>query len=337
MTLQERIQAFINLGNYIAKRDDKLQQAIAQSEIYNPWFTKENIDFALDAWVDLLTEKKLQKWLSDYDFTKVFPPKTIGIVTAGNIPLVGMHDFVSVLISGHKILVKQSSNDKFLLPVLADFLIKNNQEFKDKITFTEDKLQNFNAVIATGSNNTARYFESYFEKYPHIIRKNRNAVAVLTGVESEVELEALGEDVFRYFGLGCRSVSKVFLPKGYDLNKIFASLFKHKDIVQHNKYKNNYDYNRAIYVMGGVPVLENGFALMKEDSGYASPIAVLYYEFYENLSLLKTRLQSDAEEIQCAVSQESSIENAVPFGKSQQPELWDYADGVDTMKFLLSL
>ncbi len=337
LNLQDRIDLLVQLGTILSKEgvnNELLATAVTQAEIHNPWFSRENILFALEAWGNLLTEDNLEHWLKPYDLSRV-EPKTVGMVTAGNIPLVGMHDFISVLITGHKALVKQSSNDRFLLPAMVEILKKIQPEIDDYITFTKHELKDFDVVIATGSNNTARYFQSYFDKYPHIIRKNRNAVAVVTGDETEGELEQLGEDIFRYYGLGCRSVSKIFVPDGYDLNKLFKAIYSQQDIIGHNKYKNNYDYNRAVYLMGGVPVLENGFVLFKEDAGYASPIAVLYYEYYKSLALLKTRLKTDAELIQCVVST-ASIDGAIPPGKAQKPELWDYADGVDTVEFLIS-
>lgn len=309
---------------------------IEEAVNYNPWFTKENVRFALQAWADALEEHNLRKCLSSYN-TKEQNPKTIALITAGNIPMVGFHDFLSVLMSGNKVLVKQSSKDNRLLPMITKFLICRLPELKSYIHFTEEKLTNFDAIIATGSNNTSLYFEQYFGKYPHIIRKNRNAVAVITGAETKKDLQMLGEDIFRYFGMGCRSVSKIFIPENYDLNKLFKAIYNQKDIIHHHKYKNNYDYNRAVYLMGGVQILENGFVLFKEDTNYASPIAVVYYEYYQNLSLLRTKLQADADQIQCVVSGEVLFENAVPFGKSQKPELWEYADGVDTMEFLKNL
>ena len=246
------------------------------------------------------------------------------------------NDFLTVLMSGHSVMIKQSSNDQQLLPVLVDYLYAIEPRFRDHITFTEVQLNNFDAVIATGSNNTARYFEHYFKKYPNIIRKNRNAVAVVTGSETEQDLEALGEDVFRYFGLGCRSVSKVFVPKNYDFDKLFKAVFKQNEIMNYIKYKNNYDYNKTVYLMSQISLLENGFLVLKEDPNYASPIATLFYEYYESIPSLEKRLTSDKEQIQCVVTNDV-IANSVPFGKTQQPQLWDYADGVDTMKFLLQL
>ncbi len=313
-----------------------LKNEIDQAVNYNPWFTKESISFVFQAWAEALEENSLQKWLESYN-TRGQNPKTVSLITAGNIPMVGFHDFLSVLMSGNSVLVKQSSKDNRLLPIIANFLICKLPELKSYIEFTEDKLTSFDAIIATGSNNTSLYFEQYFGKYPHIIRKNRNAVAILTGEETEADLQMLGDDIFRYFGMGCRSVSKIFIPENYDMNKLVKAIYDQKDIINHHKYKNNYDYNRAVYLMGGVQIIDNGFVLFKEDVNYASPIAVVYYEYFKDLSRLKTKLLAAIDQIQCIVSKESLLKDSVPFGKSQKPELWDYADGVDTMKFLMSL
>lgn len=352
MNIQDRKKAFTSLGNFIRQflnKDEqsdssincnknfypKLEAQIEQAVNYNGWFTKENVLFALETWATVLTEKNIEKWTEVYDFSKV-QPKKIGIVTAGNIPLVGFHDFLSVLISGHKLVVKQSSNDQKLLPVLADYLKCIEPKFNNQIVFIEDRLKNFDAIIATGSNNTARYFEHYFKKHPNIIRKNRNAVAVITGTETIAELEALGEDVFRYFGLGCRSVSKIFVPKNYDFDKLFKGVYKQRAILSYRKYKNNYDYNKTVYLMSQIPLLENGFLVLKEDTAYASPIATLFYEYYDSLAILNKRLEYDKERIQCVVSKEKSGAS-ISFGQTQHPQLWDYADGVDTIDFLLGL
>ncbi len=348
MNLDKRKKAFVTLGSFIRQflaADkpincnkvfySKLEAQVIQAVNHNGWFTKENVLFALKSWADVLTEKNVEKWVAAYDFSKV-KIKTVGIVTAGNIPLVGFHDFLSVLLAGHNLVIKQSSSDQKLLPVLADYLKCIEPEFKNHIAFIDERLKNFDAVIATGSNNTARYFEYYFQKYPSIIRKNRNAVAVLTGAETKTELEALGDDVFRYFGLGCRSVSKIFVPKNYDFDKLFRGVFQQQDILSYRKYKNNYDYNKTVYLMSQIPLLENGFLLLKEDATYASPIATLFYEYYDSPNALNKILEQDKEEIQCIVSTAKS-KNRIPFGQTQQPQLWDYADGVDTLKFLLSL
>lgn len=255
---------------------------------------------------------------------------------AGNIPLVGFHDFLSVLISGHHVIVKQSSNDKQLLPYLAKYLEHVAPDFKGRITFTEDKLTDFDAVIATGSNNTARYFEHYFKGKPSIIRKNRNSVAVLTGEETEAELKALSEDIFRYYGLGCRNVSKLFVPKDYSFDGFFKGLYEWHPIINQHKYANNYDYNKAVYLMSEFDLLENGFLMIKEDQSFGSPIATIFYEYFSDFEDLKLKLSDNAENIQCIVSK-GVTEDSVAFGQTQHPQLWDYADNVDTIAFLTKI
>lgn len=352
MQLQDRQLAFEKLGLFMGQfktdavvKDStiecnepfftQLDAQIEQAVHHNGWFTKENVLFALETWSVVLTRENIEQWTSSYTFHNN-TPKTIGIVTAGNIPLVGFHDFISVLMSGNSVQIKQSSNDQKLLPVLIDYLIAIEPNFKDSIDITETRLQKFDAVIATGSNNTARYFDHYFKKHPNIIRMNRNAVAVLIGDETEEEMEELGDDIFRYFGLGCRSVSKIFVPKDYDFDKLFKAIYNKGAILSYQKYKNNYDYNKTVYLMSQITLIENGFLVLKEDTSYTSPIATLFYEYYNSLSELQVKLQQDKDQIQCVVGKDLNIET-VPFGQTQQPQLWDYADGVDTMKFLLEL
>ncbi|MBY0487316.1 MAG: acyl-CoA reductase, partial [Flavobacteriaceae bacterium] len=204
------------------------------------------------------------------------------------------------------------------------------------ITFTDGKLENFDAVIATGSNNTARYFEFYFKDKPSIIRKSRNSVAVLTGNETHDDLVNLGEDIFRYFGLGCRNVSKLFVPKGYNFDAFFKAIYEQKDVIYYEKYANNYDYNKAVFLMSNFKLLDNEFLTIKEDTSYASPISSIFYEYYDAVDDIKNQLEKDAEQIQCIVSK-NVIENSIPFGQTQKPNLWDYADNVDTLAFLLEI
>jgi hypothetical protein len=220
------------------------------------------------------------------------------------------------------------------LPFLAKYLIHIEPEFTNKITFTEGRLENFDAVIATGSNNTARYFEYYFKDKPSIIRKSRNSVAVLNGKETKEQLVALGEDIFRYFGLGCRNVSKLFVPKGYLFDPFFEAMFEYQDVIHYEKYANNYDYNKAVFLMSNFKLLDNGFLTIKEDTSHASPISSVFYEFYENLADLEKKLETEEENIQCIVS-DNLIKNSISFGQTQQPKLWDYADNIDTISFLL--
>ena len=344
--------SFVELGNFLRQFSeegnvkaasvlqndlffDDFVSLIVLSQSHNGWFTPEQVKFSVQSWAKALTEDNLNQWLSNYDFSKI-EPKKVGLVLAGNIPLVGFHDFLSVLISGHDVLVKTSSNDQHLLKFLAKYLIAIQPELNSKITFVEGKLEGFDAVIATGSNNTARYFEYYFKDKPSIIRKNRNSVAVLDGTETFEDLVGLGEDIFRYFGLGCRNVSKLFVPKDYNFDNFFKAMYEYRDVIQYEKYANNYDYNKAVFLMSNFQLLDNEFLTIKEDTSYASPISSVFYEFYENLEEITTRLNTDSEQIQCVVSK-NLIPNSVTFGQTQQPKLWDYADNVDTLAFLNSL
>lgn len=348
--LQSEIKSsFVELGNFLRQFSeegnvkvasvlqndlffDEFANLIELSQSHNGWFTPEQVQFSVQSWAKALTEENLNQWLSNYDFSKT-EPKKIGLILAGNIPLVGFHDFLSVLISGHDVLVKTSSNDQHLLKFLAKYLIAIQPELNSKITFIEGKLEGFDAVIATGSNNTARYFEYYFKDKPSIIRKNRNSVAVLDGTETHEDLVGLGEDIFRYFGLGCRNVSKLFVPKGYNFDNFFKAMYEFREVIQYEKYANNYDYNKAVFLMSNFQLLDNEFMTIKEDSSYSSPISSVFYEFYDNLNEVNSRLNNDLEQIQCIVSN-NLIENSVSFGQTQQPKLWDYADNVDTLSFL---
>lgn len=349
MTTEDKKNIFIALGRFLSQfseaesiKDpevrnndlffDNFLNLIKLSQSHNGWYTPEQVYFAIGSWAQALTKENLNQWLSKYDLSGV-KPKTVGLILAGNIPLVGFHDLISVLISGHKALVKTSSNDQHLLPFLAKYLIALEPELNNYISFTEGKLENFDAVIATGSNNTARYFEYYFKDKPSIIRKNRNSVAVLTGKESKEEMAALGEDIFRYFGLGCRNVSKLFVPKGYNFDLFFNAMYAYRDVIKYEKYANNYDYNKAVFLMSNFKLLDNEFLTIKEDPGYASPISSVFYEFYDHLSEIQNRLATDADQIQCIVSNEK-FKNSIAFGQTQKPQLWDYADNIDTIAFL---
>lgn len=311
----------------------KHQLKLAQES--NGWFTKSNLCFALNQWHQLLQKESLEYWLSSYSIP-IKTPKVVAIIMAGNIPLVGFHDLISALVVGHQLVIKQSSNDKHILPFLTAYIEYISPELKGKITFTTDRLINYDAVIATGSNNTARYFETYFRNTPSIIRKNRNSVAVLTGKETPEQLLKLGEDIFRYFGLGCRSVSKIFVPKNYNFDHFFEAIYHWHPIMNSVKYANNYDYNKAVYLMSEFQLIENGFLMLKEDIRYGSPIATLFYEYYDNINQLKDKIQYDKEKIQCVISN-GLFANDVDFGSSQYPKLNDYADDIDTVDFLLTI
>ena len=274
MQLKQRINAFVALGKFLieidsTKQEEKTENILRKAEAENVWFTQKNILLALKNWGKALSEENLQHWLSNYKIDPLYSKikesteKTIAIIMAGNIPLVGFHDFLSVLISGNKVLAKLSSNDKTLLPFVAEHLTSFEPEFKNYIEFTEGRLKSFDAVIATGSNNTARYFDYYFGKYPNIIRKNRNSVAVLTGSETETELTKLADDIFTFFGLGCRNVSKIYIPENYDFEPFFKAMFSWKEIINNHKYMNNYDYNKEVYLMDSFTLLDNEFMLLK--------------------------------------------------------------------------
>jgi hypothetical protein len=335
MQLQQRINAFQKLGEFLASEALSDHDLIRRASQENGWFTEDNIKFALHNWSLALSKENIKNWLANYSFSSE-GTKTIAVIMAGNIPLVGFHDFISVLISGHRLRAKLSSKDTILLPHLAEILQTIEPGFKGCIQFTEEKLKDFDAVIATGSNNTARYFEYYFGKYPNIIRKNRNSVAVLSGKENNEQLEALANDVFRYFGLGCRNVSKIFLPENYDFEPFFKAMFSWKHVIDNHKYINNYDYNKAVYLMSNIQLLDNEFMILKEDTGFSSPISVLFYEYYRNTTELRAKLRENSNEIQAIVAH-VGIENEIDFGVAQKPQLWDYADGVDTLSFLLKL
>ena len=316
----------------------KLGDMIENVHVYNPWFTPEFVKQSLHGIAIMLKEDDLRSWLSRYDIPekreKTF---AVGVVMAGNIPLVGFHDFMCILLSGHAIQVKLSSKDDKLITFLASLLVKIEPSLSDRISFVEN-LKDFDAVIATGSDNSARYFEYYFGKYPHVIRKNRTSVAIVNGKEDNSELEKIADDVLLYFGLGCRNVSKLFLPAGYDPIRLFPPFEKYQHLANHNKFANNHDYNRSVYLVNSIPHLDNGFLILKEDEGLFSPLSVVYYEFYKDKTSLSGKLHANQELLQCIVSREpiDGFKTVHP-GKAQFPEPDEYSDNVDTMKFLLSL
>ncbi len=336
-------------GKIVPKKDvplndkffEPMRMLIERAGEQNPWFTPEQVQRALGYWAEALRPEKIERWLEPYAIPQGRPPKKVGLIMAGNIPLVGLHDLLSVLASGHKAVVKMSSSDNKLLPLIVKYLEHLNPEWKGRVEFRDGLMRDADAFIATGSDNSARYFDYYFGRYPHIIRRNRNGVAVLTGRETDEELEGLADDIMTYYGLGCRNVSKIFVPKGYDLNRIFKALLKYAPYAEHRKYRNNYDYNKAVYIMSTdenerQSLLENGLVLLKRDHRYASPVGVIFYEEYDNPEEVKKILEHDRDKIQVVVANED-FPGAVPFGQTQKPELWDYADGVDTMQFLIDL
>lgn len=347
MKLDRRIQNFLSLRNqlkryldeYKIKSDSILFKIVKKQNEYNAWFTEENILFSIKAIVEMLNDSKLKKWIYNYPSLKnIEKQKKVAIIMAGNVPLVGFHDLLSVLIVGHKAIIKTSSKDNILPQFIKNELIKLDSEFEKLIQITDNKPTDFDAIIATGSNNTSRYFEYYFGKYPNIIRKNRNTVAVLTGKESDYELAQLGEDVFRYFGLGCRNVSKLYVPDNYSFDNFFKNIFKYKNIINHHKYAANYDYNKAILLLNQDKFLDNNFLIIKESQAIASSVSVLHYESYNDLKKLESKLKYYKNEIQCIVANSNIIaEPTINFGEAQNPQLWDYADNIDTIEFLLNI
>mgnify|MGYP005990189625 CR=1 FL=1 len=351
MSLDKRINAFVELGSFLKQFKsqttnnlheslneqfyDDFEFLIKRQKAFNGWFTEPFVLDAVDAIAIMLEEEKLNSWMEKYTI-KEQEAKNVGVIMAGNIPLVGFHDFLSVLITGNNIVAKTSSDDNTLMKKVAEVLIAIEPDFDNAIKFVE-KLEGFEAVIATGSNNTARYFDAYFGKYPNIIRKNRNSVAVLSNDDTKEGLAELGKDIFQYYGLGCRNVSKLYVPKGYNFNQFFEAIFDDfQRITDNNKYANNYDYNKAVYLLGNNKLLDNNFILLKEDESLSSPVAVLNYEVYDTIDELNTKLSAEQENIQCIVSNVAPIDS-LKFGEAQQPQLWDYADGVDTIEFLIGL
>jgi len=339
MTLEERIALLIKLGEYLQEDTDARQLAVMSTERKNRWLTKANSLKALKSFAtEFLTKEKLENWAAKYPaLANPTSPKKIGLVLAGNIPAVGFHDILTVFMSGHHALIKFSEKDAYLIPYMIAFMAKEEEGSKDYFQETS-LLKGFDAVIATGSNNSAMYFEQYFSKYPNIIRKNRNSVAVLSGTETDEDLLKLGSDMFRYFGLGCRSISKIYVPRDYDFNQLMASLDNFKDIMDHTKYRNNYEYNRSIYLLNNVNHLANDCVMVLEHESLLSRISSVHYEYYDNEADLQAKLEGASTAIQCvATKMDLSNQNTVALGQTQSPGLEDYADGVDTLQFLVDL
>lgn len=336
---QERIAALSELGAAIrlylddpeAETNRWLSEAVSQAFLRNGWFTRPEVTFALTYWADQLQPEPLENWAGTYDFDSSHP-MNVGLIMAGNIPMVGFHDLVAVLLSGHRALIKCSSSDDVLIPALLARLLSLAPNMQEHFKLQPAKLHGFDAVLATGSNNSARYFHAYFGKVPHIIRKNRTGIAVLDGTESEDELHGLMEDAFRYFGLGCRNVTKLYLPKDYDVHRIFKASLPFTYLMDNKKYVNNYTYHKALMLMEKQPVLENDLILMVERKTLFSPVSVLHYEFFNDEQALSTEITNHLDDIQCVVGGQNR-----PFGSAQKPLLTDYADGANTLDFLNKL
>ncbi len=341
MNQEKQISGLSKLGEFITnflkknpenfeKNDTELHAILSKSQIENPWFTIENQKFALNQWANLLNEESLKNWLKNYSAVKT--SKRVGLILAGNIPLVGWHDIISTILSNHIPVIKLSSKDRLLIP----FLLKVWNELSENEVNYEivDKLKNFDAVIATGSNNTARHLDYYFKDCLNIIRRNRTSVAVLKGDETDAELQLLAEDIFRYFGMGCRNVTRLFIPNDFKLDRLFENFLNFKEIINHNKYANNYDYHRAIFLLNLEKFWDNNFVMIREEESLFPPLSVINFTRYNDLEEVKTFLDKSKEDIQCIVAKPELGLNAENFGEAQNPGLATYADNVDTMRFL---
>jgi len=350
MKLEDRIGTIIKLGKSLEHELDgyetgsatRLGRTISQAQRENPWFDEESVLSAMRSWVIALQPDSVEKWIKPYEGKLGRKDGSlVGVVNAGNIPFVGLHDLISILIAGHSYTGKNATGDSVLMPFIVSLLVEADPSFGDKIKFV-DRLQGMNAVIATGSNNSARYFEYYFGKYPHIIRKNRNGIAILDGSESISDLKALGRDIFSFYGLGCRNVSKVYVPKGYDFKNFFESIYDYSGIMSNSKYMNNFDYNNSVLLLKQIPFLSNGFLIIREENQIPSPVSVVHWESYDDISSLEKELLAQSDQLQCIATNIKLKDAAlnkikVDFGKTQEPALWDYADGVDTLEFLTAL
>ncbi len=343
MQLKQRIEAFVHLGEFITRHLSNTQlkeegnlhlgltELIKTAKIYNGWFTEDSCALALKNIAFMLKENDLKEYCKNVQAENK-SPKTVAIICAGNIPVVGFHDIMSVLLSGNIALIKLSSDDNVLIPFFLKLLIHYQPELDALIHLSDGKLSNFDAVIATGSNNTAGYFDYYFGKYPNIIRKNRSSLAILRGNESTEQLKELGKDIFSYYGLGCRNVSKLLVPDNYNFKDFFEAIFDYGHVVDNKKYGNNYDYNRAVFLLNKEPFLDNNFLILKPDNQIHAPISVVFYENYKSQADIDKYITENKNEIQCIVG-----ENYIPFGNSQQPVITDFADGVNTLEFLVNL
>jgi len=345
LNLNNRITLFVKLGRFFSDyinnnlesmERNKFDKAINESILHNSFFSKKNILKSLLSWSNVLTKKSIDNFLSNYLIKIKKREKKIAIIMAGNIPLVGFHDFFCVIISGNFAIIKLSSKDSHLFKFILSFLVKENPDFSTKFDIVENKLQIFDAVIATGNNISANQFELYFKKYPKIIRKNRHSIAILNGNETKKEIELLANDIFYYYGLGCRNVSKIFIPNNYNLDILFKSFVLWNEVINKNSYSNNYNYYRAIYLLNKEVFFDNGFVLLKESEKIGSPVGTIYFEYYKSDNQIKEMIKKNNEKIQCIVSN-NNYPKTIKFGETQMPNLNDFADDIDTFNFLLKL
>ncbi len=334
MNIEKKINSLCRLGKEIQKiiynQDEIIRRACKQ----NPWFIPEFVIKALNGISYMLDEEKLNKWVSNYDvYSK--SKKNIGIIMAGNIPLVGFHDLMTVLLSGHHAIIKLSHNDDVLIPYLLDILRSIDPVIVNDINFV-NSLNKIDAVIATGSDNTSRYFKYNYKSIPSVIRKNRTSCCIIDGQEQIQDLINLSDDIFSYFGLGCRNISKIYVPNSYSIENLITNFNNYKWILEHSKYNNNYRYLLSKFSLEKRFFINADYFILMENGNIVSPIACIYYEKYNDVKHLELMLKRNSSKIQCMVSRKAWFSGSIPFGKAQMPEPWDYADNVDTMAFLLS-
>jgi len=341
MNVEERIKILCSFGDDIAEicegNNNNGFPGFDKIKAYNPWFTEDNVKFCLSNWHTQLGKVNLEKFCSGYNIDNNFSNLRVAIVMAGNIPMVGFHDFVCAFLCGVKIIAKLSSKDNVLTKWAIDSITAKSPLLENRISHTEDQFSNFDAVIATGSNNTNRYFEYYFGKYNKILRHNRNSIAIITGDETDDDLKKLADDVFLYFGLGCRSISKLYLPKGYDFNRMGKAFQKYADIINHNKYNNNYSYQYAVLGMNKIEHVNFGNLLLTEKKDLNSPIGILHFEYYGSLDSIKADIERQADNIQCIAAKNKIFDNCISFGETQKPNINNFADNIDTIKFITGL
>ena len=341
MNIKERIEILASFGNDLAQicNGNEIDgfPGFEKIKAYNPWFTEDNVKFCLQNWCSQLKRENLEKFCAAYPINDDLSDLCVAIVMAGNIPMVGFHDFACAFLCGVKIKAKLSSKDNVLTKWVIDRITAMSPELSGRIEYTEERLSDFDAVIATGSDNTNRYFEYYFGKYDKILRHNRNSVAILTGDETKEELSALADDVFMYFGLGCRSVSKLYLPRGYDFNPMGEAFQKYADIINHNKYNNNYSYQYAVMGMNKIEHVNFGHLLLTEKKDMNSPIGVLHFEYYDSIDKVANELEMQSDRIQCIVAKNKIFKNCIGFGETQKPNIYNFADNIDTIKFITGL
>jgi hypothetical protein len=338
MKLNKRVEVLEFVGQACSKALENVDEKFPGFDnimYHNPWFTPDNVRYCLDYWQKALTKPNIDNWLSKYKLKDECPNLRLGLVFAGNIPLVGLHDLLCAIAVGVKLKIKFSSKDKLLPEWIINTLKSQFKELENRIEISENFITDFDSIIATGSNNSSRYFEYYFGKYKHIIRKNRNSIAVISGNENKKTLEKLADDIFLYFGLGCRSVSKIYLPENYDFNVLADAFEKYSHFITHNKYANNYDYWRSVYALEKIKISDMGFFILKESESLHSPPSVINYEYYSKISSLKEHIISNQNSLQCVLSENEGI-SGNKFGTSQKPALSEYSDNIDTINFLIS-